>query len=252
MNVEASFANTLLDLTLKQVAYSPVATIYLGLFTALSGDGAVVTEVSGNGYARQSIAFDAPSTRVSSNSAVVTFPLSTASWGTISYVGLYDALTSGTLLFWSDVADEALAVDQKGRVAAAGMTATFSGGITSYLGNALLNAVLRNTSYSTTTVFAGLLTDLSDNGDTYTEVSGSGYARISATFNSAASGTTVNTDDLLFAEATSNYSADVTHVGVFDAVSGGNLLYWDAITATAVPEGQALRIKSGELTVNMN
>jgi hypothetical protein len=43
--------------------------------------------------------FGAPSNGVSTNSAAVEFDQATGSWGTITHMGLYDASTSGNLLF---------------------------------------------------------------------------------------------------------------------------------------------------------
>jgi hypothetical protein len=41
----------------------------------------------------------APSNGVSVSSADVTFPQATASWGTVGWIGINDALTSGNLLY---------------------------------------------------------------------------------------------------------------------------------------------------------
>ena len=57
------------------------------------------TEVSGGSYARTSATFDAPSNGVTQNSADVTFPTATDSWGTVSHIGIHDASTGGNLLF---------------------------------------------------------------------------------------------------------------------------------------------------------
>ena len=41
----------------------------------------------------------APSNGVSTNSASIEFPQASASWGTVAYVGIRDALTTGNLLY---------------------------------------------------------------------------------------------------------------------------------------------------------
>jgi hypothetical protein len=71
---------------------------YLGLFTSDPTDAGSGTEVSGGSYARQSIAFTVTDD-TATNSATVTFPAASANWGTVSHVGIYDASTSGNLLF---------------------------------------------------------------------------------------------------------------------------------------------------------
>lgn len=74
---------------------------YVALYTAAPSDSGGGTEVSGNGYSRQSVTFDAASSPggTTSNSGAVTFTASGGSWGTISHIGIFDASTSGNLLW---------------------------------------------------------------------------------------------------------------------------------------------------------
>ena len=99
-----SFSNYLeteiLDHVFAGNAYSAPATIYIGLHTSNPDEDDSGTEVSGGSYARQSMAFTV-SGDTASNSAAVEFPTATASWGTISHVGLYDASTAGNLLAYA-------------------------------------------------------------------------------------------------------------------------------------------------------
>ena len=90
--------NTILDAILRNTSYQGPATVYIGLSTGSFADDASGTEISGNAYARQSMAFDAASGGTTDNSAVVDFPTATGSWGTISHYGLFDASSSGNLL----------------------------------------------------------------------------------------------------------------------------------------------------------
>ena len=72
---------------------------YLGLHTGSpADDDSGANEVSGGSYARQSVAFSVTDD-TASNSATITFPAATASWGTISHISVYDASTAGNLLF---------------------------------------------------------------------------------------------------------------------------------------------------------
>jgi hypothetical protein len=100
MSQMSDFLETeLLDHVLRNAAYTSPTTVYLALFTAAPSDSGGGTEVSGNAYARQAITFGAPSGGVSSNSAEIQFPIATGSWGTITHVGIFDAATTGNLLF---------------------------------------------------------------------------------------------------------------------------------------------------------
>ena len=97
-----SFSNFLelevLDHVFRNSAYTAPSTIYVALFTAAPNDAGGGTEVSGNGYARQSMAFSAASSGSISNSGSVEFPTATGSQGTITHMGLFDASSGGNLL----------------------------------------------------------------------------------------------------------------------------------------------------------
>ena len=100
-----SFTNFLeteiLDHVFAGAAYTAPSTLYIGLFTAISdGEAGSVTEVSGDAYARQTMAFTT-SGATTSNNAAVEFPTATGSWGTITHVGIFDASTSGNLMVYA-------------------------------------------------------------------------------------------------------------------------------------------------------
>jgi hypothetical protein len=73
----------------------------MGLYTSNPGEGNTGTEVSGGSYARQVVSVTTASGGIVTSSADVTFPQATANWGTISHIGLLDALTSGNLLMYT-------------------------------------------------------------------------------------------------------------------------------------------------------
>lgn len=89
--------NKVLDHVFGGVAYTAPATLYVGLFTSSPGETGSGTEVSGGSYARQTIAFTVTGNQAS-NTAAVEFPTATASWGTITFAAIYDALSGGNLL----------------------------------------------------------------------------------------------------------------------------------------------------------
>jgi predicted 2-oxoglutarate/Fe(II)-dependent dioxygenase YbiX len=91
--------NALINVTLRATAFTAPTTIYVALYTTDPTDADTGTEVSGGSYARQSVTFAAPSNGVSASNATVTFPTATASWGTVTHIGLRDALTTGNLLY---------------------------------------------------------------------------------------------------------------------------------------------------------
>lgn len=93
--------NALINATLRNTAYTSPATVYVGLYTSDPGEGNTGTEVSGGSYARTAVTFGAPANGVSTNSASVTFPTATGTWGTVTHIGILDASTSGNLLYYT-------------------------------------------------------------------------------------------------------------------------------------------------------
>jgi hypothetical protein len=91
--------NALINVTLRNTAYTSPTTVYVGLYTSNPTDADTGTEVTGGSYARTAVTFGAPSNGVSTNSAAVEFPQATASWGTVTHIGIEDALTGGNLLY---------------------------------------------------------------------------------------------------------------------------------------------------------
>jgi hypothetical protein len=102
--------NALINATLRATTYTSPATVYVSLWTSDPTDAGSGTEVSGGSYARTAVTFGAPSNGVSTNSADVTFPTATASWGTVGWIGINDASTSGNLLYHTAL-DTAKAID---------------------------------------------------------------------------------------------------------------------------------------------
>ena len=93
--------DALINVTLRATAYTAPATVYVSLWTSDPTDAGSGTEVSGGSYARTAVTFGAPSNGASLNSADVTFPTATASWGTVGWIGINDASTGGNLLYHS-------------------------------------------------------------------------------------------------------------------------------------------------------
>ena len=119
--------NALINATLRNTSYTSPTTVYLALYTDDPTDADTGTEVTGNGYARQSITFGSPSNGVSTNTAAIEFPQATGSWGTVSYVGIRDASTSGNLLYHTALdASKAIATGDVFRVAIGSLSVTLA------------------------------------------------------------------------------------------------------------------------------
>ena len=86
-----------------------------------------------------------------------------------------------------------------------------------------------------------------------TEVSGNGYSRQAVTFAAATSpgGTTSNTGDITFTAAGGDWGT-ITHIGIHDASSGGNLLWHGAMTASkTVADGDTLQFSTGNIDLTI-
>jgi hypothetical protein len=90
--------NEILDHILGTGSYTMPSGVYVGLSTVSFNDDASGAELSGNGYVRKVAAFNAAASGAADNSGAVEFPAATASWGTVSHFGLFDAVSGGNLL----------------------------------------------------------------------------------------------------------------------------------------------------------
>lgn len=123
-----------------------------------------------------------------------------------------------------------------------------------YLETELLDHVFANNAYtSPTTVYVSLHTANPDEDASGTEVSTSGTAYVRQAGSFTVSGNTATTDAAVeFATATDDYGT-VTHVGIWDAESSGNMLAYAALTASkTISTGDVFRIPTGDLDITLD
>jgi hypothetical protein len=96
----------LLDWMMTTGTATRPTTWFLALYTAAPSDSGGGTEVTGNGYARQSLSFAAAATPAgtTSNTNAVEFTASGGSWGTITHVAIHTASTGGNMLWHGPMA----------------------------------------------------------------------------------------------------------------------------------------------------
>jgi hypothetical protein len=106
------YEDKIIDHMLRGQAFSVPTTVYVALFTAVTGLEANTpsAEVSGNAYARQAVTLSAGSGGLSSNTGDLTFPTATpASWGTVTHCAIVDHVSNVTwgtnvnVLMWSQL-----------------------------------------------------------------------------------------------------------------------------------------------------
>lgn len=128
-----------------------------------------------------------------------------------------------------------------------------------FLENAVLNHVLTATSYTPpSTRFLALFTNTSgvastnlESGVLTDEVAGGSYARQPVTFGVAANGSSATNVTVTFPAATANWG-NITHVAVMDASTGGNVLFYGAVTTPKTIEtGDTFQVSTGNLTISL-
>lgn len=122
--------------------------------------------------------------------------------------------------------------------------------MSNYLENALINATLRNTSYtSPATVYLALYTSDPTDADTGTEVTGGSYARQSITFGAPSNGVSTNSAAIEFPQAGGSWGT-VAFVGIRDALTAGNLLFHTPLDASkTIATGDVFRVAISSLSV---
>lgn len=121
-------------------------------------------------------------------------------------------------------------------------------GKSDYLENKFIDWLLRAQAFTApATVYIGLYTAAPTDAGGGTEVTGGSYARVavasalanwagtqstgSTAVSSGTGGQTSNNGAITFPAPTANWGT-CTHFGIFDASSGGNLLYWAPLTVS--------------------
>lgn len=135
-----------------------------------------------------------------------------------------------------------------------------SSGKSQYLSQKLLNQIFGGTAYTfATTLYFALYTVSPGAGNSGTEATGTGYARVAVVCNttnwpaiSGSSQTITNGTAINFPTATGNWSSSSNQVtaGILDASSAGNLLYFgDLTTAKPVLNGDTASFAASAVTV---
>lgn len=130
------------------------------------------------------------------------------------------------------------------------------GSKSNYLENKVLDGVLGGTNYSqAATVYLALSTaDPTESGGSIAEPSGNNYSRLAVTNNStnwpaASSGAKSNGVDLTMATPSGTWGT-VTNFAIFDASSGGNMLYYGALgTSKTINSGDTVVFSAGQIAL---
>ena len=98
--------NALLNATVRNTTYTSPATVYLALYSVAPTASTAGTELSGSGYSRQAITFNAPSGGAVTSNVTVTFGPATANWSTINATAVVNASTGGNIMYFTPTAGQ--------------------------------------------------------------------------------------------------------------------------------------------------
>ena len=92
----------ILNYFFRNQAVAQPTTIYLALYINDPTDADTGTEVSGGGYSRKQVTFEAPvqagGKAVISNNTKIEFDIATTDWGSVTHWGIQTAASGGSLL----------------------------------------------------------------------------------------------------------------------------------------------------------
>lgn len=206
-------------------------------FAGTQGDGSVLAS-SGTSHA-------------TSNNVLIDWGTSGSAWGTGNYVGLFDDETAGNCWFWLPFPGGSLVINNGDPVSIAigllKMTLGLTGGMSNYLANKLIDLVWRAQAYTwPSSLYGSLYTSAPSNAGGGTEVNAPSYSRLEIASSTSAwsatdgAGTTttpsagtsgrISNNGLLTYSSPGAYNwGAITHEGLRDAATLGNLMFWGAL-----------------------
>jgi hypothetical protein len=122
-----------------------------------------------------------------------------------------------------------------------------------FLETEILDHVFGGNAYSAPgTLYLALFTAVAD-GETgsATEVSGTAYTRETVAF--TVSGNTASNSAAVEFDTAGSAWGTVTHVGIYDASTSGNLMAYAALSASkTIESGDVFRVPAGDLDITLN
>ncbi len=249
-------------------AQTAPANVYLALATADPGEaatGASMSEVANaNGYSRKAISFGNAASRSVVQDATVTFDTATGAWGTVTHWALVDSATygSGNVLATGAVTPNKVVVSNNTPSVPSGEIelSIEAGALTDTAVHEILDHIFNNAAYTQPATYVGLATTPHGDSAAGTEVAGGAYARVlvnktggaNPSWETVANGATQNGGAVTFATTTASWGT-VVATGLYDAASGGTLLWYMNDTADqAVGSGDTVVFAAGAIDCSLS
>jgi len=129
-----------------------------------------------------------------------------------------------------------------------------AGSLTNYGEGKVLAHLFGGTTYApVATWYVGLFSVAPTDSTAGTELTGGGYARAAVsnnTTNFPAANPAVNGADVTLFTSSGSHTA--VAMGLFDAVTGGNLIAYSTITSTPIANLDVVRIVAGQLSISLD
>ena len=234
-------------------------TIYVGLSTADPTDsGSGDTEPTYTAYARVAHAvWTTAASRALENTGSISFPQKTDGGSeTITHFTIWDASTVGNMLgHGAFTTSKDIVINNTPQIATTEMDVSVNtGGMTTYLADALLDHVFENTAYTQPTIYVGLSTsDPGDSGSQTGEPSGNNYGREAhSSWDAASGGATENTGTITMNTPSGSWGL-CTHHFLADAISASNTLLYGALDQSQTPDNNdTVQYSDGALDITLD
>lgn len=255
----------------RDTAFANPTSWYISLHTVAPTETSDGTEMTGSGYARLAVAADSGQWNIVNNSAVnsqtLLFAAATATWPTIIGMGLWDAATGGSMLFYeSVVAPTVINPGSRFTLVPGSLAVTCGGpGVTNYAADKIIRFLFVGLAGAITLgdFWLALFTTAPTPSSNGTELSASGYSRADGLILSTSFGnfsvltglkaylTSVEPGDEPFYGPAGASWGLLTASGLFDAATGGNLWFFDSATPLGtIATGEQVRFLGGTSTTS--
>jgi len=240
----------------RGVTYNAPANVYLGLLLNNPGETGGGTELSYDGYARQSITFSEPALDTSlgeygiQNTNAATYAAAPTAAGTVTHVAVYDSQSGGNMLLYGQLTNSIIIdAGEAPAIIAGEIKFLTSGNMTNAYRTKMLN-ILRGVSITGINPYLALFYGSN-------EVVATNYGRKLITFGAPVEsdgGTAYisNTEAVVFNQASTNWGYYDT-LAIVDASSGGVVAFSKSrASARYINRLKRVQIPVGDLKVGLN
>jgi len=237
---------------------SAPTTVYCGLFDGDptdSGSGATEVTTDINTGGRVAVSYGATNDGTITNDTQVDFGAS-ANNASVSHFGIYDSQTSGNLLFHAPLASSrSINSGDPVLFSVNNLTITVGGKLSDFMENALADWT-KGTAFPSapSDVYCALFDgDPTDTGSGGVEVTSSvnSAGRVAIPLGIPSDGSVSNNADVDFGN--SDGTVSISHIGIYDAQSAGNLLIHSPLTVTrTINTGDPVKFTTGNITLTVD